>query len=183
MDADQTQQMVRQIFVDKAAMMRQHLRDYIETDGRVGYLRDMTAMGGSETMLHLILRTLGRRSGRVILTPLTYAAWGDEFVLVGSKGGNATHPDWYLNLIARSEVEWQVRDKRFSGVWRLAEGEERDELWDYVSRYYKGYAAYATRTDRVLPVVVLTATGRIEERWPVPDDPLPGLDRPNVVAP
>lgn len=157
--------------------IRQHLRDYIATDGRVGHIRDMTANGGIPAAVHLVLRTVGRKSGRVLLIPLTYAPWADEFVLVGSKGGSARHPDWYLNLISRPEVEFQVRHKRFSGTWRIAEGAEREELWNYASTLYQGYAVYQARTERQLPVVVLTATGHIDQKWEIPADALGNVGR------
>ncbi|HVW45070.1 MAG TPA: nitroreductase/quinone reductase family protein [Amycolatopsis sp.] len=156
------------LLAERGNGIRQHLRDYLETDGRVGYVRDMTAHGGIPAAVHLVLRTVGRKSGRVMLVPLTYTPWVDEFVLVASKGGSVKHPDWYLNLISRPEVEFQVRHKRFSGTWRIAEGEERQELWDYASTSFKGYATYQARTERRLPVVVLTATGLIEEPWEQP---------------
>lgn len=167
---EQDQEIVSKLLAERAPFFKEHVRNYLTTDGKVGYLRDMTSSGGSETMLHLILRTIGRKSGRVMLVPLTYAAWGDEYVIVGSKGGNDEHPAWFLNLTARPEVEWQVRDKRFSGTWRLTEGDEREDLWKYVSTYYKGYAEYQTRTSRQIPIVVLTATERIEDRWDVPEE-------------
>lgn len=173
--AERDPRKIEEHIAERAPILREHLKNYIESDGAVGYIRDMTSSGGSETMLHLVLRTIGRKSGRVMLVPLTYAAWGDEYVIVASKGGAEQHPSWYLNLIARPEVEWQVRDKRFSGTWRIAEGEERQTLWDYVSVYYKGYAVYQSRTERQLPIIVLTQTGRIQERWEVPENPLAGL--------
>lgn len=161
----------------RADKLREHLRNYIETDGRVGYLRDMTATGGSEVMLHLVLRTVGRKSGVERLIPLTYAAWGDEFVLVASKGGHEKHPDWFLNLTAHPEIDFQVRDKRYRGTWRIAEGEEREALWAYVSTYYKGYAIYQARTERLLPIVVLTTGEHIEEPFELSEQLMPNLGR------
>jgi len=169
---EESQAVVRAMLSQRASAFDEHVRNYLETDGRTGYIRDMTSSGGSETMLHLILRTVGRKSGRVILVPLTYAAWADEYVLVASKGGYDKHPAWFLNLIARSDVEWQVLGKRFTGAWRVAEGEERERLWEYVSVYYRGYADYQARTARELPVVVLTPMGTIAERWALPETPL-----------
>lgn len=166
------QETIRAMMSQRAAAFDEHVRNYLETDGRIGYIRDMTPSGGSETMLHLILRTIGRKTGRVILVPLTYAAWADEYILVASKGGYDKHPAWYLNMKARPTVEWQVLGKRFTGTWREVEGEERQRIWDYVSVYYKGYADYQSRTLRKLPIVVLTPTGTIGEKWAVPEEPL-----------
>jgi deazaflavin-dependent oxidoreductase (nitroreductase family) len=166
------------ILTARADAIRQHLRNYVETDGRVGYIQDHTHNGGGRATLHLVLRTLGRKSGRVILVPLVYTPWMDEYVLVASKGGSKNHPDWYLNLADRPDIEFQVGSKRFSGVWRVAQGEERQSLWEYVTTAFTNYAEYQLRTERELPVVVLTITGRIEERWEVAADALANVGRP-----
>lgn len=168
---------VRKEVAERADSIRQHLHDYIETDGAVGYLRDQSPRGGSAVALHLVLRTIGRKSGDAKLAPLMYAAWGDEFVVVGSRGGHEHHPAWYLNLISRREVEFQVRDKRYRGTWRVAEGDERATLWDYLTVYHSGYSAYQARTTRELPVVVLTATERIVDSWTVPPDAMATVGR------
>lgn len=160
---------VDELLARRAEGIRQHLREYIETDGAKGYLRDQTHAGGPKVALALVLKTVGRRTGREILVPLTYAPWGDEYVIVASKGGTDEHPSWYLNLIARPEIDFQVKDKRFRGVWREAEGEERAVLWEYLTQYIRDYAVYQSRTSRRIPVLVLTARERIGERWVLPE--------------
>jgi len=168
--SDEDQEAVQALLAQYAARIDKHLRDYLETDGVIGYIQDNTDNGGTEAMLNLVLRTVGRKSGREILVPLLYAAWADEYVIVASKGGADEHPSWYLNLMNRPEVEWQVLGKRFRGTWRVVEeGQERALLWDYLTRYYSAYAGYQERTDRVLPIIVLTPTGRLDERWSLPD--------------
>ncbi len=149
-------------------MFAEHLNLYLSTNGDKGYLWDTSGSGGSPVTTCLILKAIGRKTGRIQLVPLIYSAWGDEYVIVGSKGGSDKHPAWYSNLIARPEVEFQVRDKIFRGTWRIAEGAERASIWDYVSQYFPPYAQYQAKTERTIPVVVLTVKERLNETWAAP---------------
>jgi len=159
----------------KNANSRAHLVDYIQSDGARGYFRELPAENGPGAVVHLVLRTVGRTTGRPYLTPLIYAPWADECLVVASKSGHPKHPAWYLNLTARPEVEWQVRDRRFRGTWRVAEGEERTAMWEFLCAYVKIFPRYQARTSRLLPIVVLTPSMRIEERWTVPEYAYVGL--------
>lgn len=154
----------------KNTASREHLLEYMEPGNAKGYVRPLTPETGYGGVVHLVLRTVGRTSGKVRLIPLVYAPWADEYVIVASKSGDLNHPAWFLNLTARPEVEWQVLDKRFTGTWRVAEGEDRKTIWDSITQYFPVFAEYQSRTPREMPVVVLTATGRIEEKWEVPED-------------
>lgn len=167
-----TQDQVRAELAKLTDYFNAHVSDYLATGGAVGYVTDMSRRGGNRTTFNLLLRTVGRRSGRVSLIPLIYAPWADECVLVASKGGYHAHPAWYYNLTARRYAEWQMRDRRFRGPWRLAAEDERARLWEYVTSYFPPYAEYQTRTDRELPVVVLTPRQRIQEQWKLPSEPL-----------
>jgi deazaflavin-dependent oxidoreductase (nitroreductase family) len=138
--------------------IQQHLADYLESNGRVGYVRDLSRFGGCAASLHLILRTVGRRSGREILVPLLYFPWVDEFIVVASNAGAELHPDWYLNLTSRPDVRFQVRQKRFAGSWRAPSREERQTLWNYVCAMFPPYVDYQQRTRREIPLIILTAT-------------------------
>ena len=90
-------------------------------------------------------------------------------MVIGSKGGAPEHPAWYLNLIARPEVEFQIATQAFRGVWREAEGAERGGVWTYMADLYPPYADYQAGTGgREIPVVMLTA----EEERPVFDMPI-----------
>jgi deazaflavin-dependent oxidoreductase (nitroreductase family) len=149
----------------------EHTRVYLETDGREGYYRDMSYLpeGGDPKSITLILQTIGRKSGRALLTPLLFNFWNDEFVIVASKGGSDKHPAWYLNLTAADRVAVQIRDKRYSCKWRVAEGAERDTVWKFMADYFPPYRTYQTRTERQIPVVVLTPTGEIKEKFVLGD--------------
>src|SRR5438105_3484257 len=80
---------------------------------------------------------------------------GDRYVVVASKGGAQTHPRWYLNLREDPNVVLQVLDEVFPAHARTAEGEERERLWQLVTKQWPEYDRYQTKTDREIPVVVL----------------------------
>ena len=88
--------------------------------------------------------------------PLIYGIWGDEWVVVGSKGGAPDHPAWFLNLQAAPGAAFQVATQAFQGAWRLAEGQERAKVWDYMQHLYPPYADYLTAAGgREIPLVML----------------------------
>ena len=127
----------------------EHVRVYRETDGEVGHRwRRGTSI--------LLLTTTGRHSGMEHTTPLIYGRHGDDYVVVASKGGAETHPDWYLNLQADPHVEVQVMDDVFPALAETVEGSERTRLWALMREIWPAYDEYQTKTDRQIPVVVLT---------------------------
>jgi deazaflavin-dependent oxidoreductase (nitroreductase family) len=103
----------------------------------------------------LLLATTGRRTGRPHTVPLLYLRAGDTLVVIASYGGRDRHPAWYLNLVATPEVEVQVRNERFEARARTASPDERSSWWPQVVAAYGDYAVYQTRTERVIPVVLL----------------------------
>ena len=127
----------------------EHVRRYRETGGEVGHIWKE----GSTTLL---LTTTGRKSGKPRTTPLIYARDGDDYVIVASNGGDPEHPGWYENLAKDPNVELQVLDEVFSARARTAEGDERDRLWRKANEVWPHYAEYQEKTDREIPVVVLT---------------------------
>ena len=77
-------------------------------------------------------------------------------MVVASKGGTPDHPAWYLNLEADPEVEIQVLDSVLPATARTVTGEERERLWALMRQIWPAYDEYQTKTDREMPVVVLT---------------------------
>jgi deazaflavin-dependent oxidoreductase (nitroreductase family) len=154
-------------FLKEAAPgIEEHLQAYIQTDGGdEAYYRDMSSQGGDPKTKTLVLKTMGRKSGKEQLAPLIYNTWGDDLVIVASKGGSDHQPAWYHNITAAGEVEVQVRDKRYACKWRIAEGAERHTLWRFMSGYYPPYLDYQARTDREIPVVVLTPVRDVAEKF------------------
>lgn len=103
----------------------------------------------------LLLTTTGRRTGQRHMTALTYLPEGLNFVVIASNGGAHYHPDWYLNLRARAEVEVLVGRRQTRARAREADGAERARLWGQIVRANSRYAGYQARTSRRIPVVVL----------------------------
>jgi deazaflavin-dependent oxidoreductase (nitroreductase family) len=127
---------------------KEHVNRYVETDGEEGYIwRDAPT---------LILTTTGRKSGEQRSTALIFGTHGDDYLIVGSKGGNPTAPAWYLNLQANPEVRVQVKGDRFIAHARTATDAEKPELWKIMTGVWPAYDSYQQRTERVIPVVILT---------------------------
>ena len=133
---------------DISLLGEEHIRRYRETDGEVGYL-----WNGAPTLL---LTTTGRRTGEPRTSALIFGRDGDDYLVVASMGGAPQHPSWYLNLTANPAAEIQVRADRFPVVTCTASEEEKPRLWRIVTEVWPNYDVYQTRTDRVIPVVVLS---------------------------
>ena len=103
----------------------------------------------------LVLTTTGRRSGQPRSTVVLYKADGDNIVVIGSNAGNERAPAWGLNLGANPEAEVQIRSERRRVRARVAEGEERAQLWSRMNSDYRGYDEYRVRTNRDIKVFVL----------------------------
>ena len=109
----------------------------------------------------LMLTTTGRKSGVPRTNVLTYLPKGRVSVVFASNAGEPRHPAWWLNLAADPHATVQRGQEVTPVIAREAEGEERARLWDEVVRTEAGYAVYAERTTRRIPVVVLEpVTGR-----------------------
>ena len=107
----------------------------------------------------LKLTTTGRKSGEARTVMLTSPVQvGDTLVIVASKGGEDTHPAWYLNLLAKPEVkvEWKG-DAAKTMIATTATTAEKAELWPKIVAAYKGYSGYQKRTERDIPLVFLKA--------------------------
>lgn len=141
-----------QVFDSPTGWVADHIRRYVESDGRNGH-----RWNGVDTLL---LTTRGRRSGKLRRTALIYGRDGDRYVVVGSRGGAATHPQWYLNLRAEPEVEVQVGADKFRARAMVTAGAERDRLWQMMASIFPQYDQYRERTAREIPVVALEPTGR-----------------------
>ena len=132
-----------------------HLRRYVESDGKDGHMWDSTPVGGPGPIPTLLLTTTGRRSGKPIVMPLIYGEADGNYVVVASKGGAPQHPGWYLNLAKQPQVEVQVLAKRFRAKARTSTGTERARLWEKMATIYPPYNDYQKKTEREIPVVVL----------------------------
>ena len=104
----------------------------------------------------LLLTTTGAKSGRKHTTPLVYHEEGDGIVVFGSKGGAPTHPAWYHNLVANPVVTVELPGETFEATARTAEGGERERIWSAQKELMPGFADYESKTERQIPVIVLT---------------------------
>ncbi|MFE9297570.1 nitroreductase family deazaflavin-dependent oxidoreductase [Streptomyces niveus] len=127
---------------------KEHVKRYQETDGEVGHEWEK----GTTT---LILTTTGRKSGEQRSTPLIYRPYGDDVLVVASKGGSDSPPLWYLNIQADPEVRVQVKGDHYTARARTATPEEKPEMWRRMAEVWPDYDEYQTKTDREIPVVVL----------------------------
>ncbi|WP_181774105.1 nitroreductase family deazaflavin-dependent oxidoreductase [Amycolatopsis pittospori] len=123
-------------------------RKYLATDGAEGH-----ESNGVHT---LILATTGRKSGIARRCCLIYGTAGEDFVVVASKGGAEDDPAWFKNLVADPSVGVQVGDRRFTARARVATAAERETLWVQMARIFPLYDEYKAKTDREIPIVVLT---------------------------
>jgi deazaflavin-dependent oxidoreductase (nitroreductase family) len=126
----------------------EHVRVYRETSGQRGYRwRGATI---------LLLTTKGRRSGESRTMPLIFRADGDRFIVVASKGGWKNNPLWYENLSTDPDATIQVKGETIPVRATRAEGKERARLWSLMTEVWPAYESYQQRTDREIPVVVLS---------------------------
>jgi len=103
----------------------------------------------------LLLHTIGAKSHQPHVNPLGYMKDGDAFIIIASKGGAPTNPDWYHNLLAHPEVELEVGTERFKAHATIPEREERDRLFVTFVKQAPGFGEYQKNTSRLLPVVLL----------------------------
>lgn len=106
----------------------------------------------------LELTTIGRKSGEPRAVMLTAPVVdGDTIVIVASRGGDPTHPAWYLNLRDNPDVEVSLKHgPKRPMTAHIATADERATLWPRVVAAYKGYDGYQRKTTREIPLVVLT---------------------------
>lgn len=105
----------------------------------------------------LLLTTTGRRSGQRRTAPVIYLTDGERLIVIGSNAGNERAPAWSLNLKTNPEAEVEIRGERRQLRARVAEGEERAELWRKFNELYGGFNDYSARTARDIAVFVLQA--------------------------
>jgi deazaflavin-dependent oxidoreductase (nitroreductase family) len=137
----------------------EHIKLY-QTEPEKARMWDSVPLGGPGPLPTLLLTTTGRKSGNPRPAPLLYGETGGSYVIIASKGGLPTHPVWYLNLQANPNCELMVGPKPVTARARVAEGEERERLWQQMATMYPPYTEYQERAGaRTIPVVVLDPVG------------------------
>ncbi len=104
----------------------------------------------------LLLTTTGAKSGRPRITPLIYVTDGDRFVIMASKAGAPTHPDWYHNILANPEVTVELGTEKFPARAEIAAEPERTRLVNAVAEVWPPLRQYEQNTERTIPVITLT---------------------------
>ena len=103
----------------------------------------------------LLLTTTGRKSGQPRTCPVVYLEDEGRLVVINTNAGNAKIPAWSLNLMANPDAEVEIGDDRHRVRARIAEGEERADLWRKHIEQYAGFDDYKEKLDRDISVFVL----------------------------
>lgn len=104
----------------------------------------------------ILLHTTGAKSGQARLSPLVYVPDGDRIIIIASKGGADTNPDWYYNLLANPNATVEVGSERFDvRATAVTEEPERSRLYAKMVDHRAGFAEYEQKTSRKIPAVVL----------------------------
>ena len=127
---------------------RENAELYMASGGTEG-----TELKGTPVVL---LTTVGAKTGKIRKTPLMRVEHDGEYAIVASLGGAPRHPVWYHNVVAHPRVELQ--DGTVAGDYQAREvfGEEKSTWWARAVEVWPDYADYQRKTDREIPVFVLT---------------------------
>ena len=126
---------------------QEHVDRYVETDGEEGHDWNGTTA--------LILTTTGRKSGEERSTPLIYQEHDNAYLIVASKAGADEPPAWFLNLEDQPEITVQVKADKFLAHARVADAQEKPDMWKKMTAVWPAYDEYQEKTDREIAVVVL----------------------------
>ena len=124
------------------------IEEFRANGGKVG--------GPFENRTLLLLHTCGAKSGLERVNPLVCMLDGERYVIIASKGGAPTHPDWYYNLLANPNVSVEVGVEQFNARARVCHEPERTQLYAQMAVLYPFFAEYERQTKRVIPVITLS---------------------------
>jgi len=128
---------------------RKIIEEFRANEGRVG--------GPFEGAPMILVHHIGAKSGTERVTPLVYFPQpDDQIVIIASKAGAPTNPDWYHNLKANPKITVEVGTETFAVEAAEVEGAERDTIWDAAVAANPGFGEYQTKTSRLIPVLRLT---------------------------
>jgi deazaflavin-dependent oxidoreductase (nitroreductase family) len=103
----------------------------------------------------MLLTTRGAKTGLERTAIVTYTRDGDRYVIAASKSGAPTNPAWFYNLQANPVVSVEAGGETFKARGTVARGAERDRLWDQHAAERPEFREYPSKTDRVIPVILL----------------------------
>jgi deazaflavin-dependent oxidoreductase (nitroreductase family) len=127
---------------------RQVIEEFRANGGKVG--------GQFEGAPMILVHHFGAKSGTERVSPMVYFPDGDRLLIIASKAGAPTNPDWYHNLKAHPRVDVEVSTETFPVTVEELSGAERDEKWARVTAAMPGFAEYQEKTTRTIPVLALT---------------------------
>jgi deazaflavin-dependent oxidoreductase (nitroreductase family) len=104
----------------------------------------------------LLLHTVGAKSGQERVNPVAYVRDGDRLVIIASKGGAPTNPDWYYNILAHPLVTVEVGAEQFQARAEVVPEPERTRLYEKMIEMMPGFDEYRRKTTRQIPVIALT---------------------------
>jgi deazaflavin-dependent oxidoreductase (nitroreductase family) len=130
----------------------QWVRDQVELYESSGGTQGTTMKGKPV----VVLTTVGAKSGKLRKTPLMRVEHDGLYAVVASMGGAPEHPVWYHNLVADPRAELQDGPNRWDVVAREITGEERELWWARAAEAWPDYNEYVKKTDRAIPVFLLT---------------------------
>jgi|SRR5579863_1070546 deazaflavin-dependent oxidoreductase (nitroreductase family) len=125
----------------------QIIEEFRANEGKVG--------GPFEGAPLLLLHTVGAKSGQQRVNPMMYRPVAGGYAVFASKGGAPTNPDWYHNLVAHPDVAAEIGTATVKLHARVAQGAEREEIWEAHKTANPGFAEYERKTTRQIPVVIL----------------------------
>jgi len=127
---------------------KQIIEEFRANGGKVGgYFANSTL---------LLLHTTGARSGKERVNPVVTFEDGDRLVIVASKGGAPSHPDWYYNILANPVVGVEYGDEEFQARATITEEPERTELYERMEGELASFSEYKRKAGRVIPVITLS---------------------------
>ena len=133
---------------ERNARNQKIIDEFRANDGKVG--------GNFEGRTLLLLHTIGAKSGQERVNPVAYVKDDDRFVVIASKGGAPTHPDWYYNLTANPDAKIEIGTETIQVHASVAKEPERTRLYNRMVDMMSSFDDYRHKTTRIIPVFVLT---------------------------
>jgi len=127
---------------------KQIIEEFRANDGKVG--------GNFANTTLLLLHTTGAKSGKEHVNPLVTFKDDGRLVIVASKGGAPSHPDWYYNILANPVVGVEYGTEEFQARASVTEEPERTELYERMEDELASFSEYKKKAGRVIPVLTLS---------------------------
>jgi deazaflavin-dependent oxidoreductase (nitroreductase family) len=124
------------------------IEEFRANEGRVG--------GHFAGKTLLLLHTKGAKTGLERINPVMTFVDDNRYIIVASKGGAPTDPDWYKNILAHPDVDVEIGTEHFPAIATVATEPERTQLYEKMEAVSSGFTEYKSKTDRVIPVITLT---------------------------